>query len=698
MAEELLTEQQIARLLKISRDDFDEQMAGFTGKVSQKEAEEFRAAVQSNDMGRVQTLMNNMQGSLDVADFQKMQVAVQKNTFVRQVVEAARAYNMIETKKKEGKALQPLEEQFLSQTQQLDQSVSYVYNLYPEAMREGPLSQKEMENIIPFMAKERTDGEYKKITEKEAQKDESAASPVDSEKIAFSGKTTFNITHPIDHEALREGYVDSTIPDATPATDVNDINFSPEAKQPYRFGDENETATASWSGAPIIMDANLTPEEADENGRLTAKPDTYRGYKDPDTYDSFTGDTDFVKEGIRANNDQAAARRGEAVDPGKLTDLYPPKGEYGFAGDWQFEDPKKMEWLPLFEKTVFDPMKKFGNEKELGDLVLDVAFTAALMPVEFLAEALKQRRENKKESAKRLEDNRNNAIETNLRNRGLSRNDLASRLAHETKNWILNDPNYASIPDTGPYTKYEKAMKQKKDFAASLPRKQNGDLDWDKMTKKQQKQYAEYMSSYAMSDKWINYTREMMGVQIKKDEVIKQVNIAKEMRVDDPLLAKAEQSKAQSLAQDAVRAPVSQEPQVQMSAPRRQSEVETPTREEVYRPTLEAPVGVRSQEELKTQKELEELKNLEPLSDVKVSGTPKSPKITLPDGTVISADNKTKEQLEEEARRVERKAKALKEQAEKTNQNMREVSRAKAGQQQQQQQVQGRTNVGMGRG
>lgn len=693
MVAESLTERQMARLLKMSGDDFDEQMAEFTGKVPQKEAEEFRAAVQSNDMGRVQMMMNNMQGSLDVADFQKMQVAVQKNTFVRQVVEAARAYNMVETKKKEGKVLLAQEERFLSQSKQIEERIAYAAQLYPEAVAEGPLAQKEMEDITPLMAKERTDGVYMKMTEKEAQKDEPGkdeheSNTVGSETITSSGKTTtFNMTHPIDHEALREGYVDSTIPDATPATDVNDINFSPEAKQPYRYGDENETATASWSGAPIVMDADLTPEKAEENGRLTAKPGAYRGFKDPDTYDSFTGDTDFIKEGIRANNDQAAARRGEAVDPGKLTDLYPSKGEYGFAGDWQFEDPKKMDWLPLFEKTVFDPLKKFGNEKELGDLVMDVAFAVAMMPVEFLAEALKQRRDNKKESNKRLEDNRNNAIDTNLRNRGLSRNDLASRLAHETKNWILNDPNYASISDTGPYTKYEKAMKQKKDFAASLPRKQNGDLDWSKMTKKQQKQYAEYMSAYAMSDKWLNYTREMMGVQVRKDEIVKQVNTAKEMRVDDPLLAKAEQAKAQSVAQEAVQAPVPQQPQAEM-----------PVHDEIQRPTLQAPIGVRSQEELKTQKELEELKNLEPLSDVKVSGTPKSPKITLPDGTIISADNKTKEQLEEEARRVERRAKALKEQAEKTNQNMREVSRAKAGQQQQQQQVQGRTNTGMGRG
>ena len=676
MAEQILTERQMARLLEMSGEDFDAQLIAFSGKIASKEAEEIRAAVRSNDLGRVQMLVDGMQKSLDVSDFQKIQAAVQKNTFVHQVVEAARTFNIVEAKKKEGKTLQVQEEQFLAQKEQLSAGIKYAAGLYPTAMEESILPQNETEKVSAIVKE--NEGETASLNT--GSPEDRVSETMGSEKIDSSESVSLNITHPIDREALREDYVDSTVPDKTPATDVNDINLSPEAKQPYRFGDENETATASWSDAPIVMNQELTPEKTETEDRLTEKPDTYRGFNDKDPYDSFTGDSDFEKEGIKANDDQAAVRRGETVEPSQLSDLYPPKGEYGFAGDWQFADPKKMEWLPLIEKTVLDPMKKFGNEKDLSDLVIDVACAAAMMPIEFAVEALKQRRDNKKESEKRLNNNRNNAIDSNLRSRGLTRNDLASRLAHETKNWILNDPNYASIADTGPYTKYEKAMKAKKDFAASLPRKENGDLDWSKMSSKQQKQYAQYMSAYSLSHKWQNYVCEMAGVQFKTKEFIEQSNIAAQMQVEDPLLAKAEQAKAQG--------------NVSASTMQRMQNIE---QKASSAPTLQAPMTIRSKEELEAQKDLENLKKLEPLSDVKISGTAKNPKMTLPDGTVIAVSNATKEQLEAEARRIERQAKDLKEQAEKSRQNMREISQVRFGRETRQQPIREHTNAGMGR-
>ncbi len=689
MSEEMLTEKQMEQLLKLSGEDFDAQLGMFTGRVPQKEVEDLREAIRGNDIARAQLLAQNMQGHLNIVDVSKLQAAFQKNLVIHQVVEATRAFNTLKQKEKSEK-LTTQEAQFLSQEAQLRNGVAYALDQYPEAKEESQ-TVAEQEHQLQDNEKTASNSSNEQGQTEDKQKDASSLAETDEQGLAEKNSlsdervqegtdTKFTVTHPIDHEALQEGYVDSTVPDYTPATDVNDIHFSPEAeKNPYQTANEGETATASYSDAPVIRDYEMTPESehATDKGRLSEESGMYRGFKDNDKYDSFTGDSDFEKENIQANNNQMAARDGKSVGPGSLSDLQ-PKGEYGFAGDWQFANPKKMDWLPLFEKTVIDPMKKFGGEKEIGDLIINVMYTVALMPVEFAAEALKQRRENKKESAKRLKDNRESAIDSNLKNRGLCRNDLVSRLAHEAKDWILNDPRYAHLPDKGPFTKYEKAMLEKRDFARSLPRKENGDLDWSKMSKSQQNRYGRYVSAYALSDKWMNYACEMMGVQIKRSEVLDQIKAASQMKVSDPLLAKAAQVQATENA----------------AAPQVASPAVAPIRSEPERVEKEgavaAPAAIRSKEEVEAQKELEDLKKLEPLSDVKISGTPKSPKITLPDGTVLSADNATKEQLEEEARRLERKARELKERAEKTNENMRSVNRSRAGQQPTQQN-QGRT-------
>ncbi len=786
MSEEMLTEKQMAHLLKLSGNDLDAQLSMFAGQIPQKETEDLREAIRGNDMGRAQMLAQNMQGYLNSTDFEKLQAALEMNQLVRKVTDATRAYNILKQKEKSEK-LTPQETQFLSQEAQLRNGVDFLLKMYPEAKEETQTmhdQNREQQLHDTSTADKATLNEPKQVNQNEGEqaqvdqneagqervtgsenKQENVSSGAETAEKDFADNapqsdklpreeadTKFTVTHPIDHEALQEGYVDSTVPDYTQATDINDINFSPETeKQPYQASNEGETATASYSDAPVIRDYEMTPESehATDKDRLSEKPGMYRGFKDNDKYDSFTGDSDFEKENIQANNNQMAARDGKSVGPGNLADLQ-PKGEYGFAGDWQFANPKKMDWLPLFEKTVIDPMKKFGGEKEIGDLIVNVMYTVALMPVEFAAEALKQRRENKKESAKRLKDNRENAIDSNLKNRGLGRNDLVSRLAHEAKDWILNDPRYANLPEKGPFTKYEKAMLEKRDFAKSLPRKENGDLDWGKMSKSQQNKYGRYVSAYALSDKWMSYACEMMGVQIKRSEVLDQIKAASQMKVADPLLAKAAQVQAaENAATPKVVSPTvaptrsepertdrgeTETPTPAHTAPGRtgrsateaptlahttpgrmdRGETETPTpayttpertgRSEPGAPTpayteperagmsdtVAAPSAVRSKAEVEAQKELEDLKKLEPLADVKISGTPKNPKITLPDGTVLAADNATKEQLEEEARRLERRARELKERAEKTNENMRSVNRSRTGQQQMQQN-QGRT-------
>ncbi len=214
------------------------------------------------------------------------------------------------------------------------------------------------------------------------------------------------------------------------------------------------------------------------------------------------------------------------------------KGDFGFAGDWQFEDPKKMEWLPIFEKSVFDPLTKMGGEKDIGDFVITLGTTILVnMPLGMIAESINQKRTNKKESDKKAKDNREAAIDSNLKNRGLTRNDLASQLAHEAKNWLLNDAGYKDLPKTGPYTAYQKAMIEKRDFAAKLPRKPDGDLDWSKMDSKQRKKYAKYVTIYSQSPKWNSYMCEMCGVKIKPEEYEKQAKASAQMYVANQVAA-----------------------------------------------------------------------------------------------------------------------------------------------------------------
>ncbi len=358
MANGMLTEQQMEQLLSMSGEDFDAEAQTFAGKLPAREAYELRAAIQSNDMGRINEIVRNAPSSVDPKDMQKMQAAVQKNEFVTKMVEVNRVHTQLSKKKTEGTELTTAEEKFLSQAEQIEAGNKKLEEYYPKA---------------------------------------------------------------------------------------------------------------------------------------------------------------FGKDGAEQGKENASDKN---------------KGEFGFAGDWQFEDPKKMDWLPIFDKTIFDPLKQFKGEKDIGDLVINVGVSLLVnMPMGFVAETLNQKRSNMKESDKKAKEGRESAIDSNLKNRGLSRNDLASQLAHEAKDWILNDPKYKNLPEKGPHNDYQKALIEKRDFAASLPKKENGDLDFGKMTSKQQKKYAQYVSIYSQSPKWRGYMCEMCGVKIKPDEYKKQAKTAAQMIV-----------------------------------------------------------------------------------------------------------------------------------------------------------------------
>ncbi len=365
MADGLMTEQQMEHLLSMSGEDFDAEAIAFSGKLPVGQAAQLQAAIQANDMSRVNEIVRNAPSSIDPKDVQKMQAAVQKNDFVVKMVEVNRALNQLTLKQQSGAELNNAETTFLSQKKQIEAGNKKLEEYYPKA-----------------------------------------------------------------------------------------------------FGKEEP-----------------------------------------------------AKEGAEKSSDKA-------------------KGDFGFAGDWQFADPKDMEWLPIFEKSVFDPLKKIGGEKDIGDFVITLGTTILInMPLGFATEAINQRRTKNEEANKKAKENREAAIDNNLKNRGLTRNDLASQLAHEAKDWILNDPKYKNLPEHGPYTDYQKAMIEKRDFAAKLPRKPDGDLDWSKMDSKQQKKYAKYVTIYSQSPKWRNYLCEMCGVQIKAEEYEKQAKAAAQMMVANNVAA-----------------------------------------------------------------------------------------------------------------------------------------------------------------
>ena len=78
---------------------------------------------------------------------------------------------------------------------------------------------------------------------------------------------------------------------------------------------------------------------------------------------------------------------------------------------------------------------------------------------------------------------------------------------------------------------YQKFALVKKAFAESLPRTQDGNFNFDKFSKKQQKQYAKFMSIYATIPPFRKFITRVTGVNLKRQELLNYANLAAQIRV-----------------------------------------------------------------------------------------------------------------------------------------------------------------------
>ncbi|MBQ9089556.1 MAG: hypothetical protein IJY58_00695 [Alphaproteobacteria bacterium] len=612
MAYSFLSQEEIERLSVISSESFSRSLRDFKGSLAQEEQEKIDEAIKSNDMGKLSTIITGLNGTsgIDTNAIAQVHARIQEKRRIDNAIQASKNYHYIAKKKTNGTPLTDREKAFWDKKDEYAQQVAEVHSKYSKYFK--PADHFTENQTISF------------FNEPQPQYTTSVSNNT------VTSSPDFNITNPIQDEPEK-----TTVPHSLSTFDISNPDYQPE---PFRMSNNNDP-----KGESIAQDETRTISASD-----TAIEQHYDGlpFGDPDRYDSFTGDSDYDNQYQKEANLRDDAREGKQTAPQSIEDLYKDRtqGEFGYAGDWQFYEKKKTDWLPIFEKTVLEPMKKFGGEKEIGDLIMNVMFQASMMPLEFLTAYLKQRTEKNKEAKKKFDDSRDAAIDNNLKNRGLSRNDLAAQLAHRAKNWILNDPRYPNLPQRGPYSKLEQILVARRDFARSLPRTASGDLDWGKMTTKQHKQYAKYVASYANSPQWKGYVFEMAGVRLKSDEMSKQSKIASQMRVRD------------SFVNTNQPATVTNQP-----AP-----VQTP------------PTGTRTPEEIKMRNEALQRKRVENIEIVEVGGSLKNPKIRV-DGQEMRIEATTLEELKRLQDRLKRETDATKESRAQIHAMLRSVEAVRSG-------------------
>ncbi len=608
MANSFLTEEQINRLSASSSELFGRNVRAFTSLLSEEasQRQEIENAVRSNDLGRLKTIIVGLSGTkgIDANTIAQMQTAIRRKESADYAIQASKAYPYIAQKKEKGQALTEKEEKFWNNKDAAARKVKIVYSEYLG----NQVDLTENQSTVSFF-------------------NDSVQYDTTSQTSDYTADTTsFTVTNPIQEEPD----IDTTVPHSVSTYDISNPDYQPQSFRTVT----DEFSLRDGQGNAIKSDDTQTISASD-----TAIEQYYDGipFGDSDRYDSFSGDSDYDAQYQKEANLRDDARDGKQTTPQSIEDIYKDRmqGEFGYAGDWQFYEQKKTDWLPIFEKTVLEPMKKFGGEKEIGDLIMNVMFQASMVPLEFLTAYLKQRTEKNKEAKKKFDDSRDAAIDNNLKNRGLSRNDLASQLAHRAKNWILNDPRYSNLPKEGPYTKLEQALVARRDFAQSLPRTSNGDLDWGKMTSKQQKQYASYMLSFANSPQWKGYVFEMAGVRWKSSEFERQAKIASQMQVRDSFV-------------------------------------------NTNQPLPTPPTGARTPEEIRMRDEALQRKQIERIENIEIVGGLKDPKIRV-DGQEMKIEVTTLEELKRLQDRLKRETEATKESRAQIHAMLRSVEAVRSG-------------------
>lgn len=701
MSESLMSEEQIAKLLTATDGEMVELEEFFSETPVLQPIREIREAAQTGDMGRLQEAMNQVAVQTKPEVFQQVQATVQRDAFVRQTVQAVQAYHYLQDKKeKQGQPLSAEEEQFMAQKPQLEAGVSYLKENYAQAFQEDPLPQTETERVVSVVQENETPGntyEQQGVFETKFDTDDYQSNTETQTGTLETGTVEFAPDTPLYTEHLDLSQPDTTI-NMTDMGNTADVNFSPDVEMQTGFAPQPMTDNTA-DGEIKTVDFTGKPHPENETIRSGNTFEMSQEAKEVrDLHDAFkvgTNEPDKAEEDIR-----------------KLNDSFADKGQYGYVDGVKLgaTDKRKTDWDTVYKQGVSKHIDKIGSEKDMTDLALDILVAGMMVPLDSLKEYLQQKRLSQKEDAKKAVEKRGEFIADNLRNRGLSKLDLSTKLARDGQKWILQDPNYAIIPEKGPYTKYEKALLEKREFAKGLPTKSDGSVDFDKMSLSQRKKYGKYLTTYAHLPEFKNYVYEMTGVKQSYDEMKQIVSTSKEMKKvsllspDEQVVA--QQARIQELEQAVVDLQASKKeqgansmlspsnmqsnsvhPTAHVQAP---SDVHAPkqtgvreTSVNAVQPTVknvQTPKNVRDDEHERKKAEALASVQMEDLADVKISGTVKNPIVTMPDGTRIPVDNRRKEELDTEVREIDRKKKSNDEAAHMNRQQQHQLAMGRSGQ------------------
>ncbi|MBE6454861.1 MAG: hypothetical protein E7014_00195 [Alphaproteobacteria bacterium] len=746
MAESLMSEEQIAKLLTATDGEMAEMEEFFSGTPVLQPIREIRVAAQTGDMGRLQQAMNQVSVQTKPEVFQQVQATVQRDTFVRQTVQAVQAYHYLQDKKeKQEQALSAEEEQFMEQKPQLEAGVSYLRTNYAQAFQEGPLPQAETEQVNSVVqeneARMDTYEQHGMFETKSGMRDYRDAVEPQTGTLE-TGTVEFKPDTPLYTEHLDLSQPDTTI-NMTDTGNTADVNFSPDVEMQTGFAPQPMTDNTA-DGETKTVDFTGTPHSENETIRSGNTFEMSQEAKEMrDLHDAFkvgTNEPDKAEEDIR-----------------KLNDSFADKGQYGYVDGVKLgsADKRKTDWETVYKQGVSKHIDKIGSEKDMADFALDILVAGIMVPLDSLKEYLKQKRLSQKEDAKKAVEKRGEFIADNLRNRGLSKLDLSTKLARDGQKWILQDPNYAIIPEKGPYTKYEKALLEKREFAKRLPTKSDGSVDFDKMSSSQRKKYGQYLATYAHLPEFKNYVYEMTGIKQSYDEMKQIVSASKEMEnvslmspdeqvaVQQAKIQELEQTVADLQASTKGQAPngISSPNNVQSNNVQPTAGLQSSTKEQVpngmpspnnvqssgVQPTadlqastdvqnpniVQSSTGVKAPKQVSNANNVRETKadavqhgsngvqspknvrdneherqkaealasvQMDDLAEVRISGTVKNPVVTMPDGTRMPVDNRRKEELDAQARDVDRKKKANDEAASANRQRQRQLAMGRSGQ------------------
>lgn len=189
----------------------------------------------------------------------------------------------------------------------------------------------------------------------------------------------------------------------------------------------------------------------------------------------------------------------------------------------------KVEILPAFEAGLQEIHKSIQQAKDPADLAFNLIFGIALGCLKSTENMFKQLNKTMDENNKIKRKQLKAYIDDNLKTNGSSMGKLSAELARYTQSNLLNDPRYANLPAKGK-TRLEKALISKRNFAASLPKKADGSIDFDKMSGAQKRRYTSYMTALAYSPEWYYYVNGQCGICLPKSTYKSIKNTAANLR------------------------------------------------------------------------------------------------------------------------------------------------------------------------